>query len=85
MAAKPKKREKEEKEGGTGRGKTTVETFAGDEAAKWGNGAQADKRGVRVCVCAGVCGKWNESRWWWRHKPTKVKGASFNGGVTAAN
>lgn len=27
---------------------------AGDEAAKWGNGAQADKRGVRVCVCAGV-------------------------------
>lgn len=79
MAAKPKKREKEEKERGIGRGKTTVETFAGDEAAKWGNGAQADKRGVRVC------GKWNESRWWWRHKPTKVKRASFNGGVTAAN
>lgn len=51
MAAKPKKREKEEKERGTGRGKTTVETFAGDEAAKWGNRAQADKRGVRVCVC----------------------------------
>lgn len=31
---------------------------AGDEAAKWGNGAQADKRGVCECLC--VCGRWNE-------------------------
>lgn len=61
MAAKQKKREKEEKERGIGRGKTTVETFAGDEAAKWGNGAQADKRGVRVCVC-GCASVWQMER-----------------------
>lgn len=62
MAAKPKNREegaeKEEREGEDYRG-----DVAGDEAAKWGNGAQADKRGVRMCVCVRVCaGVWQMER-----------------------
>lgn len=85
MAAKPKKREKEEKERGIGSRKTTVETFAGDEAAKWGNGAQADKRGVRVCVRVCECVAIGTRVGGGGISQQKSKGASFNGGVTAAN